>query len=134
MAVSTPNPRERAGSVVLSPRSFDSTAMVKLKLSVLAGQTTIQGVFHLVKDLSIQREAFDIAIIKLNGRNLLLESPENQEKYFDLIQKYTNTSRYSWKLQADVVEITLNGYEEDPDWIALIKQGGGPRKLLTLAH
>ncbi|MCB1075251.1 MAG: hypothetical protein KDK59_06910 [Simkania sp.] len=124
MAVSTPNPRERAGSVVLSPRSFNSTAMVKLKLSVLAGQTTIQGVFHLVKDLSIQREAFDIAIIKLNGRNLLLESPENQEKYFDLIQKYTNTSRYSWKLQADVVEITLNGYEEDPVWIALTKQGG----------
>lgn len=124
MAVSTPNPRERAGSVVLSPRSFNSTAMVKLKLSVLAGQTAIQGVFHLVKDLSIQKEAFDIAIIKLNGRNLLLESPENQEKYFDLIQKYTNTSRYSWKLQADVVEITLNGYEEDPVWIALTKQGG----------
>ena len=124
MAVSTPNPRERAGSVVLSPRSFNSTAMVKLKLNVLAGQTAIQGVFHLIKDLSIQKEAFDIAIIKLNGRNLLLESPENQEKYFDLIQKYTNTSRYSWKLQADVVEITLNGYEEDPVWIALTKQGG----------
>lgn len=124
MAVSTPNTRERAGSVVLSPRSFNSTVMVKLKLVELAGQTAIQGVFHLVEDLSIQKEAFDIAIIKLNGRNLLLESPENQEKYFDLIQKYTNTSRYSWKLQADVVEITLNGYEEDPVWIALTKQGG----------
>jgi hypothetical protein len=124
MAVSTPNTRQRAGSVVLSPRSFNSTAMVKLKLGELAGQTAIQGVFHLVKDLSIQKEAFEIAIIKLNGRNLLLESPENQEKYFDLIQRYTTLSRYSWELQADVVEITLNSYEEDLVWIALTKQGG----------
>ncbi|WP_420420637.1 hypothetical protein [Simkania sp.] len=123
MAVSTPNTRERSGSVVvLSPRSFDSSAMVTLKLNETAGRTAIQGVFQLVKDLSIQKEAFDVATIKLNGRNLLLEPPENQEKYLELIRKYTIKSSYSWELKKDVVEITLKSCDEDPEWIALSKQ------------
>ena len=123
MAVSTPNTKERSGSVVvLSPRSSDSSAMVTLKLNETAGRTAIQGVFQLVKDLSIQKEAFDVATIKLNGRNLLLEPPENQEKYLELIRKYTIKSSYSWELKKDVVEITLKSCDDDPEWIALSKQ------------
>ena len=115
MSNSNPIPRSRSNStLILSPRWFDSTALVKLRL-----EKVVKATYHLVTNSSIEARSSNVSKITINGRDLSVETPETQEQFYELLKNYINHSSYSWKLQNDVVHITLNNCDEDPSWLAL---------------
>ena len=79
--------------------------------------------YFIVENGCIGTKSFEVNKIKLNERDLSLEPPEVQEKFYMLLGKYINKSRYTWKLESDVAIITLDDCEDDPEWLALKEKG-----------